>query len=451
MNPVILSMILFRAAKWIHENLAWIGGYGVFLTLDTKLIKKEYAFSLKTVENIEVRIVHNNAGFQRNRFRQNMGDDMKRVFCLLVILVLGTASSDAARRSAAVLGPMAEKGPDDVPVLIEALTAPAMGTRWNAALLLGEIGDRSAVPALVECVGQDENVRVRRRAIEALGKIGDTSAVPAITAALKSEDNLERRDAARALGALGDTSAVPGLIEALKDEEGFVRRDAALALGLLGDRSAVPALQDLTGEPPEDFSVEAPLGPDEMSPVAREAYFAIGALGGDTAVPAMKAVMKNPVAVVRARAATVMDQLGDDGIPLLAELLEDESADVRRAAAPTLARLGPATADLLVAAARDDTDRDTRRAAVAALKEMGGSEGIAGLLEVLNPDELPGCHLAIADALEALGEIGGTSEVQALRAVEEACRTHHNTYVRRLAVRGRIGEIIGSLENDGEE
>lgn len=60
---------------------------------------------------------------------------------------------------------------------------------------------------------------------------------------LKGEEWIVRREAAEALGVIGDKSAVPALIEALKDDRDYsVRRAAVTALGCIGDRSVVPAL-----------------------------------------------------------------------------------------------------------------------------------------------------------------------------------------------------------------
>jgi phycocyanobilin lyase alpha subunit len=54
-----------------------------------------------------------------------------------------------------------------------------------------------------------------------------------------------RRNAARALGKLGDRRAVPALIEALACSDFYVREAAAQALEMLGDLSGVPTLLGL--------------------------------------------------------------------------------------------------------------------------------------------------------------------------------------------------------------
>lgn len=54
-----------------------------------------------------------------------------------------------------------------------------------------------------------------------------------------------RRNAATALGKLGDRRAVPPLIDCLTCEDYYVRESAAQALEILGDSRAVPALSEL--------------------------------------------------------------------------------------------------------------------------------------------------------------------------------------------------------------
>lgn len=68
------------------------------------------------------------------------------------------------------------------PSLFEA--DPAL--RYNVAGLLGDIGDASVVPDLVETLG-DENARVRWEAAWSLGRIGDPVAIPDLIGALSDE------------------------------------------------------------------------------------------------------------------------------------------------------------------------------------------------------------------------------------------------------------------------
>ena len=95
------------------------------------------------------------------------------------------------------------KGPyDNLPARVNwdvrELKNPHPAMRAAAALGLGEIGDRAAVPFLVDAL-KDEQWLVRRDVATALGRIGDPRAVPALENALQDEETLVRSAAAEAL------------------------------------------------------------------------------------------------------------------------------------------------------------------------------------------------------------------------------------------------------------
>ncbi len=155
--------------------------------------------------------------------------------------------------------------------------------RYYAAHVLRKIGDKRAVPALIETL-QDESLNYQAASV--LGDLGDQQAVPALLASLEqardhsrnpSSTNtdmrlwagfgllglkhpqglatvaeflraeyheVKRRHAVDALGKHGDKDAVPFLIESLHDTDVEVRVNAIMALGRIGDKAAVPALKE---------------------------------------------------------------------------------------------------------------------------------------------------------------------------------------------------------------
>ncbi len=111
--------------------------------------------------------------------------------------------------------------------------------RYFAALLLGELREKSAVPALVAAT-RDRSIN--DRAAISLGEIGDTSAVPALRdmAAAFPE---ERVWAGYGLAALGAPDGFDILRDvALSDPQWVQRRHAVDLLGKTADRRAVPIL-----------------------------------------------------------------------------------------------------------------------------------------------------------------------------------------------------------------
>lgn len=102
------------------------------------------------------------------------------------------------------------------------LQGPDLGLRFYAAWWLGRfrVRDEAAIQALMAALEDDADQT-------------ETGGYPL------------RRNAARALGKLGDRRAVPGLIQALGCPDYYVREAAAQALAALDDRTCIPALLDL--------------------------------------------------------------------------------------------------------------------------------------------------------------------------------------------------------------
>ena len=99
-----------------------------------------------------------------------------------------------------------------------------------------------STPQITEALArlQDKDSYVRAAAARALGEIGDVSAVPALIETLRDDHMGIRSSAAGALGKIGDVCAVPALIKRLKDEMDAVRCHAAHALSKIGDSVTLP-------------------------------------------------------------------------------------------------------------------------------------------------------------------------------------------------------------------
>ena len=90
--------------------------------------------------------------------------------------------------------------------------------RYNAARVLGEMGDSKAVDPLIDVLKNDKNGSVRLYAARALGELGDCKATEHLIESLREDRNVDVRvRAARALGRLGGKIVVEPLVEALND------------------------------------------------------------------------------------------------------------------------------------------------------------------------------------------------------------------------------------------
>jgi hypothetical protein len=101
-------------------------------------------------------------------------------------------------------------------------------------------GDK--IDDLTRALMQDPSYKVRVQAALVLGKLMDKRAVPALKQALKDENESVRGVAATSLGRIGDKSAANALLEATNDSSEFVRAQAKKALELVsaGPSVALP-------------------------------------------------------------------------------------------------------------------------------------------------------------------------------------------------------------------
>jgi len=102
--------------------------------------------------------------------------------------------------------------------------------RVRGALALGARNDNTGVPTLAEALGDcQHDVLLCRLIILQLGKLRDRRAVPALLQHLPEVQN--RREMVDALGDIGDPSAISALLERLKTDEYVpVRAQAARAV-----------------------------------------------------------------------------------------------------------------------------------------------------------------------------------------------------------------------------
>ena len=127
------------------------------------------------------------------------------------------------------------KEPELLPHYIRLLDRPEWELWVEAAHAIEAYGPKAkdAVPSLLKALADRDK---RRAAAQAIAAIGDRSAVPQLI------ESLKRRNAAaaRVLGRLKAASATPALIEALRMSDLYV--PAAWALGEIGSKEAAPAL-----------------------------------------------------------------------------------------------------------------------------------------------------------------------------------------------------------------
>ncbi len=218
------------------------------------------------------------------------------------------------------------KAPKSINELIEQLhNSPSEKDRYNAARMLGEMGDSSAVEPLIDSLKNDKNGSARLYAARALGELGDIRAVDPLIESLRLDKNVDVRvRAARALGRLGGEDVVLPLVEALSDSNSQVCMTAADALIEIGPISVKPLIEILKH--------------DKVN-VRCDATRALGELGDKRAVDALVDMLKDEWVNVRIYAVQSLGKIAEkSAVPALIDVMQnsDENDLVRAGAAASL-------------------------------------------------------------------------------------------------------------------
>ena len=243
--------------------------------------------------------------------------------------------------------------------LIKALKDQDGKVRCYAALALGSVGSNQALasPALESLLREmteGENTGSSSEYLTAvltgLGKIGSTQAVEAIIAAMKEQDQdiVVRKEAVEVLHKIDSAEAFNAIIMALEDQNSEIRISAAKAFCLIRSDQAVEPLITALEDPDRDV----------RSVVA----YALGVIGSDQAVGPLMEALKDPDRDVRGEVAVALGSIGSNRAtePLI-KALGDEDEDVRREVAYALGLIGSDQAVQPLIEALKEQDSRVRR------------------------------------------------------------------------------------------
>lgn len=178
-------------------------------------------------------------------------------------------SADKSQREHVIAALGSLRAKEAVAPISAVLGDKSLGRRYVAAWALGEIGESTGVPALLQALN-DNDTEVRKYATRALIKLnqdavepliaylatapqqggagairalGDIADSRALTPLLAQVDGVNREEVFLALGKLRDPRAEGALLKGLADPEWKVRMNAAMALGPVGSQAAIAPLQ----------------------------------------------------------------------------------------------------------------------------------------------------------------------------------------------------------------
>lgn len=138
-----------------------------------------------------------------------------------------------------------------IPYLVVALMDENLGVQQAAIDNLIYIGSPDVVSSVIPLLRDELSAPLRNMAVEVLSRVGGED-VGSIALLLREENSDVRRFAADILGVIGDKRSLPALIDALKDENSNVRSSAANSLGMICDKKAIkPLIESLETEKEE--------------------------------------------------------------------------------------------------------------------------------------------------------------------------------------------------------
>jgi HEAT repeat protein len=223
--------------------------------------------------------------------------------------------------------------------------------RAAAAFTLGDMGSRTAAPALIAALG-DRSREVRSAAARSLGRLEAELAVPRLVRSLAGRE-VPRALAGHALLSIG-TSAAPHLRALAAAEDAGERAVAMELLGYAGEAGDGPLLAGALADP----------APEARAAAARS----LGRLGARAEAEALRGALADPAPFVRTAAAHALGQIADrDAVEPLARQASVDEYDPARAAAHALAAIAPRDVSRLAAA--PDASVHLREAAAA--RELG--------------------------------------------------------------------------------
>jgi HEAT repeat protein len=145
------------------------------------------------------------------------------------LLVRDLESPSPAERNKAVRELTRKKPPSAFRPLVAMLESTDPEARKYAALLLGQIGDRRAIPILIRCIGRWSGKNVTN-AYGGLMAIGPERPLDHLTNALATGDPELRRDAIKGLEISRDPGAAAAIEPATNDPDPAVREAAEAAM-----------------------------------------------------------------------------------------------------------------------------------------------------------------------------------------------------------------------------
>lgn len=313
-------------------------------------------------------------------------------------------------------------------LLIKELTHADPEVRSAAAVALGRIGDRQAVPALLHLLLTDPACLVVTAG--ALARLSDPRALEPLLTVLESPEAAARQAAMAALMALDHPDLPRHITRLLTSPNPAARESAARIAGLGRFASCIDSL--------------LALGNDSDENVRRAVSESIAYFADARVLPALSKALAEDSPLVRASAAQGLGRTGlPSAVPALINALTDSDPWVRYFSALALGELrAPEALEPLTRTALNDPAYPVKAGALSAIGSLGGGRAAAILASFSN---CPENDLASA-AIRALGNISHPDSLPPLMgALRSPVVERRLEAIRALSARGGSG-VEGALQ-----
>ena len=258
-------------------------------------------------------------------------------------------------------------------------TEPAFKVRLQAALLLGRSGNPEALNPLIDCAENDENISVRRAAIDGLALLKRPRAiVPLLTMASSDPEPMVAAGAKIALDTFDLVSHQEFVLAAFDCDDVRVRAEVLRSLPLPLSEVTKPVIFKSLGDYPE---------------VYQQALKLLMTMPRDRRMSWVREALRDRETAVRAGAVRA---LGRDDHAETAKLViqifeqDDQALEVKEAAAYAVRKLKHhLVAGDFVRDATGHADAHMRMRAIRVLEAMGGRDASRALVMALSDVEAP--------------------------------------------------------------
>ncbi|NDJ86501.1 MAG: HEAT repeat domain-containing protein [Chloroflexi bacterium] len=301
------------------------------------------------------------------------------------------------RQAIWILGELGSR--DAVPAVIDhLLQASQLALRREAAIALGKIGDLRALDPLEYAMGNDVHWMVRQKSVEALGQLGGLSIAAILRMGLNDDNGNVRASALKQLVQVGGISMLDELMGYLSDEDPGVRWQAANAIAELGESAIDPLLEVLV-----NVDLDAYQGAIE----------ALGLMGEQAVEPLLAALRRGPPELRRGVGESLV-KIGEKALPWLLREIDAGNTNTKAMVATILGEIGHADALPSLIDLIDHPNPWVRINVTYALGEIKDERAIPVLEPLLADTTEPFYNERICNiAADALWKIG-TPEAQGL-------------------------------------